>query len=203
MTAEVNTLSKKRIGEILQEAGLISSQQLDKALQVQKKNHNLKIGEVIASKGWLKQETVDFLACICHGETKHTEGLKPVGYYFQQAGLLTKEQIDNLVKQQKALGIKFCYLAVMKGLIKQETADFFLDKIVNRMAAKGNKIKEENSEPNYNIQTVIIEGDLWENIKDYDTITEENNQESDTLTSSEDSDASLSEIQFTPIWIDA
>lgn len=51
---------RKRIGEYLIEAGLITSAQLSYALLEQKKN-NVRIGEIIVNQGWLNQKTIDFL----------------------------------------------------------------------------------------------------------------------------------------------
>jgi type IV pilus assembly protein PilB len=45
--------SKKRIGEILVEMGLITPQQLQEALEEQKESH-LRIGEILVGKGWVK-----------------------------------------------------------------------------------------------------------------------------------------------------
>ncbi|MGD1918815.1 MAG: hypothetical protein ACFCAD_07950 [Pleurocapsa sp.] len=54
---EQNTV-KKPIGQILIEAGLISINQIEVALQEQKYN-DLRIGEILVLHGWIQQHTVD------------------------------------------------------------------------------------------------------------------------------------------------
>jgi hypothetical protein len=135
---KINCSPPKLIGEILLEAGLISLAQLKTALLFQQASSQSKLGEIISSKGWLKQETVDFLVNICSSSEsddliKYSMG-QPIGYYLQRAGLLTTEQINNILQEQKKLGLKFCYIAVMKGFITLKTAEFFLKNILDKVA---------------------------------------------------------------------
>ena len=58
---------EKPLGEILVEAGLVSLAQIEIALQEQSQS-NLKIGEILALHGWIKQETADFF-CRKMGKT--------------------------------------------------------------------------------------------------------------------------------------
>jgi thioredoxin reductase len=50
----------KRLGTYLLEAGLVSSAQLDMALQEQKKNP-LRLGQLLSEKGWVNQQTIEYL----------------------------------------------------------------------------------------------------------------------------------------------
>ena len=52
----------KPIGEILQEAGLITSPQLQVALRDQTYYQDMRLGEILALRGWVGQETADFFA---------------------------------------------------------------------------------------------------------------------------------------------
>ena len=63
----VQTLEKRRkrwlskpIGEKLEEAGLISKYQIEVALIDQVSYIESKFGEILALRGWLKQQTIDF-----------------------------------------------------------------------------------------------------------------------------------------------
>lgn len=125
-----NISQPKLLGEILQEAGLISSQQLELALQDQSHYYHLKIGEIIALRGWLPQETIDFFAeqlpFLLSEEEYHHHVL---GYYLKSANLLTEKQVKAILKEQKQLGVKFGSIAVLKGYLKQETIDYFVQQI--------------------------------------------------------------------------
>ncbi|WP_144439392.1 hypothetical protein [Geminocystis sp. NIES-3709] len=199
MRSSVPKASRKLIGEILQEAGLISSEQIQIALGVQSQCLKLRIGEILALKGWLKQETVDFLVAVCLENKAITSNhLQPIGYYFQKAGLLTEEQINNVLKDQKKLGIKFCYLAVMKGFLKQKTADFFLDNMANKSPEVSLKINQYDHRSQ--TQTVIGDYNLYESIKDQETIIiESDRKEKININYSYVQDQ---EIEYSPIWID-
>jgi hypothetical protein len=50
----------KRLGSHLIEAGLLTSEQLETALNEQERN-NRRLGEVVSSLGWVNQETVEYL----------------------------------------------------------------------------------------------------------------------------------------------
>lgn len=185
---------KKLIGEVLQEAGLISPQQVNFALAIQKKSLTLKIGEILASKGWLKQETVDFFVHFFLEDKLITYNhYQPIGYYFKKAGLLDEEQINIILKEQKKLGIKFCYLAVLKGFLTEKTVEFFLENI----AQKSSKlpINEQQYAPVSTTQTVIGDHNPYELIKEQETIIKDN-------IPNYYSEIKDEEIEFSPIWID-
>jgi len=120
---------KKALGEILVEAGLVSVTQIELALQEQK-HKDLRIGEILASHGWIAQETVDFFADrwpqLVQEKTK-----KPLVYYFRQAGLLSEEQIQSIVEEQKRAknNKRFHHLVIEKGYLKPITVEFFLVRI--------------------------------------------------------------------------
>ena len=50
----------KPIGEILTEADLITKPQLEVALRDQIYNEDMLLGEILALRGWIKQDTADF-----------------------------------------------------------------------------------------------------------------------------------------------
>ncbi|MBE9222861.1 hypothetical protein IQ215_09150 [Cyanobacterium stanieri LEGE 03274] len=128
-TKEGIKISNKRlIGQMLLEAGLITKSQLDVALEDQQQFFKLKIGEILALRGWLKSQTADFLVEIENKKAaKIYKKEYPIGYYLKKAGLLSTQQIENILQEQKQLGIKFCETAILKGYLKEETAEFFLD----------------------------------------------------------------------------
>lgn len=124
---------KKPLGEILVEAGLVSVHQIELALQEQKQ-HNLRLGEILANHGWIKQETADFFVLEWSRLLQEPQK-QPLVYYFRESGLLTDEQIreiktqQNRITSQKNKKIRFHQLAVKLNYLKPATVDFFLSNI--------------------------------------------------------------------------
>jgi hypothetical protein len=116
---------KKVIGLTLQDAGLLSHFQVQTALKEQEYFYKLRIGEIFVLHGWVKQNTIDFFITIWP-KLSQEKKKNPLGYYLKQAGLLTQQQIEYILFQQKFLKMKFGSVAVLKGWLKIETVYFFL-----------------------------------------------------------------------------
>lgn len=114
------------IGQTLIEAGLISLGQIELALKEQQEC-GWRIGKILVSHGWIEPETVDFF-CDRWCEILQEPKKKPLVYYFQEAYLLNKKQIEALLRLQKLKHqkVRFHRLAVEQGYLKQRTVDFFL-----------------------------------------------------------------------------
>jgi lipopolysaccharide/colanic/teichoic acid biosynthesis glycosyltransferase len=120
----------KPVGQTLQRAGLLSVSQVSEVLQYQAQNRHQRFGEILVLWGWLKQETYDFFAEQL--PRLASEGCqKSLGEYLKSAGLLDQAQVDQILQQQPQTGLSFGELAVLKGWVKQETIDVFLE-YVNR-----------------------------------------------------------------------
>ena len=118
-------LTTEPLGTVLQQAGLVSSNQIKQALEKQKQNRSVKIGKILASQGRIKPETADFFAD--HWSTLLSQKPKqPLGQYFKQAALLSDQQIELILEEQKQTNLRFGELAISKGWLKQTTVDFFL-----------------------------------------------------------------------------
>lgn len=115
----------KRIGTILREADLVSLHQLDLALKDQAQFPNLRLGEILAMRGWIKSETADFFVQDWSRIVTDRDR-QPLGYYLVKSALLKPEQIETILEEQKSTGIRFGTIAVMQGLLKSTTLDFFL-----------------------------------------------------------------------------
>lgn len=116
------------LGEILREADLITESQLQTILQDKLNYRSYSIGELIALRGWLKQETVDFFAE--DWKTYLKKGPQyPIGEYLKQAGFLDQEDIENILDQQKQLEMRFGEIAVAQGFLKPTTLHFFLNNL--------------------------------------------------------------------------
>ena len=129
---------KKPLGQLLSEAGLISAQQIELALQEQIINNSgKKIGEIFADRGWIKQETADFFVEQWNQLVEQSQK-KPLVYYLRAAGLLNEREIEDILKQRNNSNkkVRFHHIAVEKGLIERETIDFF---VRNLLAPSNNK----------------------------------------------------------------
>lgn len=115
----------KPIGTILQEADLVSLSQIERALQAKNQHPHLRLGELLAMYGWIKSETADFFVQDWLNVLKNKER-DPLGYYLQQAALLDQNQIEFILAEQRKTGIRFGTVAVLQGLLKSTTLDFFL-----------------------------------------------------------------------------
>jgi hypothetical protein len=118
-------VQSKTLGEILREADLVSPWQIKSALQEKTQHPDLRIGEILAQKNLIKPETANFFAqdwtkAVIEAE-KHT-----LGYYLKQAAILDREQIEVILAEQRASGVRFGTVAVLQGFIKSTTLDFFL-----------------------------------------------------------------------------
>lgn len=118
-------LKKKPLGTILTEADLVSIPQLNLALKDQVNFPDLRIGEILAMRGWIKAETADFFVQNWSQILQH-ENRQPLGQYLIQSAILKPEQLEAVLEEQKQTGIRFGTIAVMQGLLKSTTLDFFL-----------------------------------------------------------------------------
>jgi len=118
----------KPIGEILQNAGLVNTSQIEVALHDQTYYGDMLIGEILALRGWIDQSTVDFFV---------TEWLnilnrkisQPLGFYLKKASLLTDKEIQMILTEQNQTCLRFGATAVLKGFVKQDTIDYFLNNL--------------------------------------------------------------------------
>ncbi|MEM8829927.1 MAG: hypothetical protein AAGE96_11280 [Cyanobacteria bacterium P01_G01_bin.19] len=116
------------IGKLLQNAGLVSEEQLEKALEVKSQYTEMRLGEILALQEVIKAQTASFFAE--RWQDMKDEGQKfPLGYYFKKAYLLNDEQIQAILAEQKKNKLKFGSIAVQKGWLEQDTVNFFLSEL--------------------------------------------------------------------------
>jgi hypothetical protein len=120
------TIVVKPLGLVLRKAGLVSSEQIEKALKESLLLPKCKIGEILAIRGLIKPQTADFFAEIWPGILA-TRKLQPLGQYLKAASLINEQQINQILKIQSYNSSKFGQIAVEQGLISQATLDFFLE----------------------------------------------------------------------------
>ncbi len=117
-----SALQMPLIGQVLQEAGLITPDQVNQVLDAQSQQQKQRFGEILASWGWLQQETVDFFVEELPQVATLTQK-QPIGYYLKAAKLLNDEQIAMILAEQDQTRLRFGELAARKGWIKQQTVD--------------------------------------------------------------------------------
>lgn len=57
----MSQLEIKRLGSYLVDAGLVSPAQIDVALNDQEFMDNMRLGDILVTRGWIKQQTLDYL----------------------------------------------------------------------------------------------------------------------------------------------
>lgn len=119
----------KPIGEILKEADLITSPQLEVALRDQTYYEDMKLGEILALRGWIKQDTADFFVQEWFKLINNRRIEHPIGFYLNQAGLLSESDIQKILLQQHKYSLRFGDTAIQEGLIKPNTVNFFLQNL--------------------------------------------------------------------------
>lgn len=122
--------NKLPIGLLLQQAGLISAEQLKSALELQTQYTQMKLGEILVLQQGIRVKTIDFFVDKWQ-EIIDQGKLFPLGYYLQKACLLNEKQVKLILEEQKIKPEKFGIIAVAKGWIKQDTIDFFIANLVS------------------------------------------------------------------------
>ena len=86
-------------------------------------------------------------------------GQKRLGSYLVDAGLINRGQIDVALNDQQATGMRFGEILVARGWIKQQTVEYFMEKIVlperraqssvrsNGTPADGGEVRAEPTRP--------------------------------------------------------
>ena len=118
----------KPIGEILKEADLITSPQLEVALRDQIYYEDMRLGEILSLRGWIKQDTADFFVQewfkLASRRIEH-----PIGFYLNKAGLLSESDIQKILTEQRKYSLRFGDIAIKQGLLKPNTVNFFLQNL--------------------------------------------------------------------------
>ncbi|MGK7908059.1 MAG: hypothetical protein AB4040_12665 [Synechococcus sp.] len=126
ISIEHDSIPHIQLGQALQQAGLIGVHQIEVALMDAQYRSDLRIGEILALRGWIQQETADFFAEQLIDIATATQKER-IGQYLKAAKLLTQQQIDLVLDRQLNGSFrKFGETAVSMNYIKQQTLDFLL-----------------------------------------------------------------------------
>ncbi len=144
-----NPIFLAKLGEMLQQAHLVTPAQIEEALQEQVRQPQSRLGEILARRGWLKQETADFFAERWAELVTQTEApsKEPLGHYLKEAALLDEQQIQAILdeQEQKRLWVRLGALAALKGWLNQSTVDFFVQHLYPERSEDSPFIKPKNS----------------------------------------------------------
>lgn len=113
----------------LQNAGLLSANQVTIALEEQRRNPELDFEAMILRRKWLKRETLQFFSMQRLQDIQKSRK-QPIGQYLKMAGLMTDAQINEILKEQMRTNLLFGEIASSRGWIKQQTIAFFLDQTI-------------------------------------------------------------------------
>ena len=146
-----NQKNKLPLGLLLQNAALISNEQLQNALKIQSQYTQMKLGEILVLQEEVKAKTIDFFVNKWHEFIVQGQQF-PIGYYLKNAALLDDEQIEIILQEQKKNQQKFGVLAAQKGWIKQGTINFLVDSL-----SKPPRLMSLTSLEEYNTTTLSLE----------------------------------------------
>jgi len=109
-----------QIGKILQDKGLVTSDNVDQALKIQEKLHNRQIGEIVAESAKLSREQIE--SHIAQAALKQGgPGEVRVGDILVEAGLVTREQVETAYRvQQKDKKTRVGEILIRQGLISED-----------------------------------------------------------------------------------
>jgi tetratricopeptide (TPR) repeat protein len=150
----------KPLGKVLQQADLISSEHVEIALKEQTQLHGVRLGEILVSHGWLRQETADFFSHHWPALLQH-QPQQPLGQYLKDAGLLNEYQIQTILAEQQHNKLRFGEIAVLKGWLKPTTIRFFLEHLaLEEQTQQTEAAIIRNSALTENLQGLVLASDL-------------------------------------------
>ncbi len=133
---------RKKIGEILEEQGLVSSEELKKALILQKKHRNIPLGQILIKLGILSKEKLEDVM----GNFVENQSKKRVGEILLEQNYITEEQLHSALEEQRKTGGRIGEILLEKGFVKEND-------LINVIAAQNSVIR-------INTKNIKIDTDL-------------------------------------------
>ncbi|MEN6319956.1 MAG: ATPase, T2SS/T4P/T4SS family [Syntrophaceae bacterium] len=111
---------ESRLGEILEDKGLVTSQSINAVLEEQKKLRERRLGDIISEEHDVRKKKIENAIEAAYREGKVTPRMK-IGDILINAGLVTEEQVaDALANQDAGKRKKLGTMLIEKGLITEE-----------------------------------------------------------------------------------
>jgi type II secretory ATPase GspE/PulE/Tfp pilus assembly ATPase PilB-like protein len=108
------------VGKILENQGILSREDLDKALSEQRRLKSRRLGEILSEEQQLEHDMIDEIISQAQQEGKVGKWLR-VGDILVGAGLVTREQVENaLASQKEGKKKQIGQLLVELGLVTEE-----------------------------------------------------------------------------------
>ncbi|MEO0853749.1 MAG: WecB/TagA/CpsF family glycosyltransferase, partial [Cyanobacteria bacterium J06648_11] len=119
------------IGQLLLQAGLLSTNEIEAVLQEQHRYPERRFGDIVDRNGWLSAKTVAFFVWSrsCPESERYPRSQR-IGDYLTASALLSEDQLQSLLVEQHTspvAGTRLGELAVRHGWIKPKTLAWFLD----------------------------------------------------------------------------
>lgn len=119
------------IGQLLFQAGLLSTAEIEAVLQEQHRYPERRFGDIVQRHGWLKSKTVGFFVWSrsCPESERYPRSQR-IGDYLTASALIDEEQLQSLLIEQRtfvATSMRLGELAVRRGWLKPKTLAWFLD----------------------------------------------------------------------------
>ena len=114
------------MGQLLQEAGLLSQEQVRMILAAQAQARQRRFGELVVEQGWLPSATLNFFADQ-YPQLARQQRHQPLGQYLKAAALMTDDQIKTVLTEQDLYGGRFGEIAVTKGWVPPGTVNLLLN----------------------------------------------------------------------------
>ena len=123
---------KRLLGQILLNGGFLSRHDLELALAEQRQTNAL-LGQILVRMGVLDDAEIRLALSIqepvssLEDATKYAGGMRQLlGSLLISAGHITKDQLENAIREQKVSGEKLGEVLIRQGLLKEEQLQHFL-----------------------------------------------------------------------------
>lgn len=114
------------IGQLMQQAGILSSEQVQSVLQEQHQHPERLFGEIVRQQGWAKPETIAFFLRSRHISNNRLTKQQRLGDFLTEAALLSEKQLLTLLSEQTTSGLRLGEQAIGRGWLQPQTVDWFL-----------------------------------------------------------------------------
>jgi thioredoxin reductase len=122
------------IGSRLLQAGLLTSEQLETALAEQEIGTVARLEEILKNRGWVKERTIQFMLDKVVNkpvdDPRYLQGYSVLGAYLVDADLVTQEQVDQALQEQKMSGQRVGKILADHGWVPQEAVEYIMKHVV-------------------------------------------------------------------------
>lgn len=120
------------IGQLMQQAGLLSPHQVENVLREQYQHPERRFGEILHQRGWAAPETVEFFL---KSRQSRRFGQHRLGDYLTAAALISEDQLQSLLSEQASVPLRLGELAIQRGWVQPATVHWFLTFMGDRAPA--------------------------------------------------------------------